>query len=56
MISGIVSVLLLALFAAGWLWAWSPKRRQDFEAAALLPLEQDEPALADSVLPPEMKP
>lgn len=42
MISGIVTALLLVLFVGGWIWAWSPKRKPDFDAAARLPLNDDE--------------
>lgn len=42
MISGIVTATLLVLFIAGWIWAWSPKRKRDFDAAASLPLQEDE--------------
>lgn len=41
MISGIVTALLLVLFVGGWIWAWSPKRKREFEDAAHLPLEDD---------------
>lgn len=41
MISGIVTGVLLVLFLAGWVWAWSPKRKQDFDAAAALPFDED---------------
>ena len=41
MISGIVTALLLVLFIGGWIWAWSPARRTEFDAAARLPLEED---------------
>jgi len=41
MISGIVTSLLLLLFIAGWVWAWSPKRKVEFDAAARLPLADD---------------
>ena len=40
MISGIVTAVLLVSFIAGWIWAWSPKRKQDFEQAARLPLDE----------------
>lgn len=43
MISGIVTAVLLVLFVLGWLWAWSPRRKRDFDAAARLPLD-DAPA------------
>jgi cytochrome c oxidase cbb3-type subunit 4 len=39
MLSGIVSGVLLVLFLAGWAWAWSPRRKAEFDAAAQLPLE-----------------
>lgn len=42
MVSGIVTVVLLALFLAGWIWAWSPRRKRDFDEAANLPLNDDE--------------
>lgn len=42
MISGIVTTGLLVLFVGGWIWAWSPKRKSDFDAAAQLPLADDE--------------
>jgi cytochrome c oxidase cbb3-type subunit 4 len=41
-ISGIVTTTLLVVFIAGWAWAWSPRRRKDFDEAARLPLEDDE--------------
>jgi cytochrome c oxidase cbb3-type subunit IV len=41
-LSGIATAVLLAIFIGGWIWAWSGRRRSDFEAAARLPLE-DEP-------------
>lgn len=41
MVSGIVTVVLLVLFLAGWAWAWSPRRKQAFDEAARLPLEND---------------
>jgi cytochrome c oxidase cbb3-type subunit 4 len=42
MISGIVTAILLLCFLGGWIWAWSPKRKNEFEAAARLPLASDE--------------
>jgi cytochrome c oxidase cbb3-type subunit 4 len=41
MLSGIVTSVLLVLFVAGWIWAWSPKRKNDFDAAARLPLDEE---------------
>lgn len=42
MLSGIVTAVLLVLFLVGWAWAWSPKRKPDFDKAARVPLEDDE--------------
>jgi cytochrome c oxidase cbb3-type subunit IV len=39
MLSGIITSLLLLMFLAGWTWAWSPRRKRDFDAAARLPLD-----------------
>ena len=32
MVSGIVSLVLLVMFVAGWVWVWRPARRDEFEA------------------------
>lgn len=42
MVSGIVTAVLLVLFVAGCLWAYSPKRKTEFEAAAREPLNDDD--------------
>lgn len=42
--SGIVTALLLLLFIGLVAWAWSSKRKADFDAAARLPLEGDDDA------------
>ncbi|NLW96302.1 cbb3-type cytochrome oxidase subunit 3 [Luteimonas wenzhouensis] len=42
MISGIVTAVLLLAFVGGWIWAWSPKHKHDFDQAARLPLEDDQ--------------
>jgi cytochrome c oxidase cbb3-type subunit 4 len=39
MVSGIVTAILLGCFAAGTAWAWSGRRRAEFEQAARLPLD-----------------
>lgn len=39
MFSGIVTTALLVVFIGGWVWAWSPRRRDEFEEAARLPLD-----------------
>lgn len=44
MVAGIVTAILLVLFVAGWFWAWSPRRKASFDAAARLPLDDDAPA------------
>ena len=38
---GIVTGVLLVLFLSLVVWAWSKRRRADFEAAARLPLEEE---------------
>ncbi len=44
MLSGIVTTALLVLFLVGWVWAWRPARKADFDAAARLPLADDDEA------------
>ena len=41
MVSGIVTGILLLLFVAGWIWAWRPSRKAEFDAAARLPFDDD---------------
>ena len=41
-LSGVVAGVLLAIFVALWIWAYSGKRRNAFDAAARMPLEDDE--------------
>lgn len=43
-VSGVITAVLLVLFVAGWIWAWSSRRKRDFDAAARLPLEDAAPA------------
>jgi cytochrome c oxidase cbb3-type subunit IV len=43
MLSGIVTAILLLLFLIGSLWAFSPRRKKEFEAAAQLPFGDDAP-------------
>ena len=40
MVSGIITLILLLLFIGGWVWAWSPDRKADFDEASKLPLEE----------------
>ena len=45
MISGIISLVLLIAFIAGTAWAYSSKRKSDFNDAANIPLENNEEVL-----------
>ena len=38
---GLWTVILLAVFVAIVAWAWSGRRKKDFDEAARLPLEED---------------
>ncbi|HEY5803818.1 MAG TPA: cbb3-type cytochrome c oxidase subunit 3 [Lysobacter sp.] len=42
MTSGIITAVLLVLFVGGWIWAWSPRRKPEFDAAAQLPLDEQD--------------
>ena len=42
MVSGIITAVLLALFIGGSIWVWRPGRVAEFDAAARLPLVEDE--------------
>lgn len=48
MLSGIVTAVLLVLFVAGTAWAFSPKRKREFESAAQLPLDDDAPRAGEA--------
>lgn len=39
---GLFTVFMFVAFIAIFFWAWSARRKNDFDAAADLPLEQDE--------------
>jgi len=39
MVAGIITVILLVVFVGGALWAYSPRRKREFDQAARLPLE-----------------
>ena len=39
---GVVLILLIIGFVAIWAWAWSKKRKPEFLAASMLPLEEDD--------------
>ena len=40
---GLWTLLLLILFIGLVVWAWSSKRKDDFEEAAQLPLDDEDP-------------
>ena len=42
---GIFTAIMLLLFVGLVIWAWSSKRKQDFDEAAQLPLEEDSDGL-----------
>lgn len=42
--AGVITAVLLVVFLAAVAWAWSSGRRDEFEQAARLPLEDDDPA------------
>ena len=50
---GVWTAALLAAFAAIVVWAWSGRRKRDFDEAARLPLEEDEDAAGDVTEPRE---
>jgi cytochrome c oxidase cbb3-type subunit 4 len=41
-IRGLLTLAILVLFLALWAWSWSRKRQPEFDAAARLPLENDD--------------
>ena len=38
---GFLTAVLLFSFVGLWIWAWSNRRKADFDASAALPLEED---------------
>ncbi len=44
--SGLVTAALLAFFIYGCFWAWSSRRKSEFDEAARLPLNDGEPSLS----------
>jgi cytochrome c oxidase cbb3-type subunit IV len=48
MMSGIVTAILLVLFLIGSVWAFSPRRKPEFDAAARLALGDDPPVDEES--------
>ena len=41
-IRGFLTAVLLFSFVGLWVWAWSHRRKADFDASAALPLEEDQ--------------
>lgn len=39
---GFVTAVLFAAFLVLWVWAWRKARKQDFDSAAALPLQDDD--------------
>lgn len=52
------TLIAFTLFVGVVIWAWSGKRKQDFEALAHLPLEDDRPEIGDRprFSPPQISP
>jgi len=48
LLSSVVTVVWFLAFIALCVWAWSGRRRKDFEAAARMPLEEASDRAADS--------
>ena len=48
---GLMTALLFVLFVGLWVRSWNPKRKPEFDAAAQLPLEDDQrpPATEDEM-------
>ena len=42
LLHGLWTAAMIAVFAAIVAWAWSGRRKRDFDEAARLPLEEDE--------------
>ena len=38
---GILTAVIFFAFIGIWAWAWSARRKQDFDESAALPLEED---------------
>jgi cytochrome c oxidase cbb3-type subunit 4 len=41
LVRGVITVTLLVLFIGLWVYSWSKKRKNEYEAASQLPLEDD---------------
>src|SRR3546814_18130306 len=56
MVSGIFTLILLLLFLALWAWAWQPRKRRDFDEAARLAVDEQEPQAVAPAGPPSSSP
>ena len=43
-VRGLITLAMLIAFAAVVIWAWSKRRKADFDKLARMPLEDDPPA------------
>ena len=41
-VRGLITLAVLVLFIGLWAWSWSRKRQPDYDAAADLPLQNDD--------------
>lgn len=41
MVRGLITLVLFIAFIGLWFWAWSKRRQPDFQAAAMLPLQDE---------------
>jgi len=53
---GLWTAALLVIFVGIVVWAWSGKRKKDFDEASRLPLEEDEPVPDDEKRGTEERP
>jgi cytochrome c oxidase cbb3-type subunit 4 len=42
LIRGVVLILMILAFTGIWAWAWSRNRKEVFDQASMLPLEEDD--------------
>jgi cytochrome c oxidase cbb3-type subunit 4 len=42
LVRALLTLTLFIAFIGLWVWAWRGERRKDFDAAALLPLQDDQ--------------
>jgi cytochrome c oxidase cbb3-type subunit 4 len=43
LLRGLATLFAMIAFIGVWIWAWGRKRKQKFDDAARLPLEEDAP-------------